>query len=201
MTDGTQKQWLDVPPYVAQLLGRFTYYASWLDDTLGEAVVIGNPHATEHAESTPGWARSGSQLVDAVLAIAPDQPVMQDIARRLGNLNVIRNQLVHGVWLWEDEKVMVMKRQLGKGQRSIAYATYTYVEIEGFIRNYQQLGGIADKLVEMLTKGNSSGVALAESQSPTCTIEGDTMLAVVRNDLIVWECPTCRTWRSAVPED
>ena len=190
MTEPTPK-WFPIPDHVAQVLGRLAFYAAWLDDTLSEAVIVGNANATADGESTPGWAESGSQLVAAVLAIDPSQQVLKDLTDHLTDMNDVRNQLIHGVWLWQDEKALILRRARGKGPRQIRYATYTYEQIEQLIDKYQHLGTIAEKLVEILLKGNPAARALRDEQSPKCSIDGSTMEDFYTSEVIVWKCPLC----------
>lgn len=189
--------WLPVPEAVATLLGRFTYYAAWLDDVLGEAVVLGNPDATELSESTPNWAGSGKALVAGVRSIRIDHPFIGDLADRLEGLNRTRNQLVHGVWMWKDDQVLVMKRSLSKGQRRVEYATYKYTEIEAVIEQYQQIGRIVDRLVALLMKGNSNHAKLVDLQTPRCPNDGEKLQGHLAGEVIVWKCPACEHAQSA----
>ncbi len=191
--------WLAISDEVANLLGRFVYNAAWLDDVLGEAVVLGNPSATEMAESTPDWATSGDRLVAAVRGIAVPGPLVGMLADRLASLNETRNQLVHGVWLWSDDAVLVMKRALGKGERQVKYASYEYVFIEDVIREYQAVGKIADRLVEILMFNNPAVHAMEAKY--VCEVDGARTQGVIVGDDIMQECMTCGHQQSAVPKD
>jgi hypothetical protein len=193
------RDWLPVSDDVARLLGRLLYYASWLDDVLGEAVVHGNPKATHLAESTPGWASSGKALVAAVRGIQVEHSLVDDIADRLDSLNAVRNQLVHGVWLWEKDTVMVMKRSLDPGERAIAYAQYTYAEIEAIIAQYQGLGKVADGLVSLLMKSNPAS-QLMSLNGPHCPIDSALLEGAQKDGLIVHRCPQCGYEGDSSPE-
>lgn len=76
------ERWLPIPERVAARLGQLVYYAAWLDGVLGEAVVLGNPHATEKSDSTSGSTSSGKALVQAVQSIQIDHPFIGDFADR-----------------------------------------------------------------------------------------------------------------------
>lgn len=155
-SEDVQRPWGPVPDRAVLLLGRLTYYAAWLDETLSEVVVLGTPSRTVDSHSTPGWADSGTRLVDAVRRIDIGHPITSEFADRLSNLNEIRNQLVHGVWMWEQDRVRVMKRSLGKGPRASGYATYAYAEIEKYIVEYQEIGVLASEFVDILRKGQNA---------------------------------------------
>jgi hypothetical protein len=185
------RQWLPIPDRVVVLLGRFVYYSAWLDDVMGEAVIHGNVSATALSDSTPGWASSGKALVAAVRLIQIDHQLIDDLADRLDILNAIRNQLVHGVWLWRDDSVMVMKRSLGKGERQVEYATFAYEEIEGVVEQYKELGEIVDRLVALLMKGNPASLERDGLSTPNCPTDLTPMGAVVQNEVIVWKCQEC----------
>lgn len=182
--------WLPIPDHVAALLGRFTFYAAWLDDVLGEAVVLSNAALTEDSASTPGWASSGKQLVAAVRRIRNDS-FTNRLADRLESLNGVRNQLVHGVWLYQSDSVLVMKRSLTKGPRRTAYLTYTYAEIEALIDDYRHFGTIADRLVKILMEANGRAAELDDLSPPSCPSDSVKMEGVIQGEEIVWRCPTC----------
>lgn len=186
-----------IPDRVAVLLGRLAYHAAWLDDTLGDAVVVGNPSATHLAESTPSWARSGAQLIEAVRAIAIDHAFIDQLATRLEGLNAVRNQLIHGIWLWRDDSALVLKRSTGKGERSVDYATYTYADIDNLVEQYLRLQEIAERFVALLRRANPGH----ESQWADCPDDGFAMRGAFVDGLIVWQCPRCGRTLSAVPVD
>ena len=146
--------YMAVPDKVAILLGRLAYHAAWLDDALGEAVVLASRTAANRDESPSGWAMSGEQLVKAVRKLAIDYPSMDPLANRLEKVNIARNQLVHGVWLWQDDAVEVMKRALGKGPPTFDHATYPYEYLERLIGEYQYLHQAVDDFIYDFMKQN-----------------------------------------------
>jgi hypothetical protein len=184
---------------VANLLGRFVDNSAWLDDVLGEAVVLGNPAATEMAESTPDLAASGERLVAAVRGIQVPGPLAGMLADRLAKLNETRNHLVHGVWLWSDDAVLVMRRALGKGERQVKYASYKYAFIEDVIREYQVVGKLADRLVEILMSNNPALEAMEAKY--VCEVDGGRTEGVIIGEDIVQECTMCGHRQPAVPKD
>lgn len=194
MTDA-RDEWIPVPDDVALLLGRVMFYAAWLDDRIGEAVVLANPDATHLAESTPDWAQSGSRLVSAVRAITGFEQVTDQLADRLTALTVTRNLLVHGVWLWKDESVMVMKRSLAGGERHVDYATFTYAEIRDLIVHYQTLGKLVDRFIEILRRNAN----LTYEDHHRCPRDGTPFGATVVDDVILQKCPQCGLTASSEP--
>lgn len=192
---GAFEGWIPIPDSVAALLGRFTYYASWLDDMLGEAVVLGSPNATHLGESTPDWAWSGKRLVSAVRSIPVYPPVSEQLAHRLDVLNESRNLLIHGVWLWKGSSVMVMKRGPGQGERHVEYATFYYDEIEELIRSYQALGALAERFVAILSKH----VRRPYEDRYRCPNDATPLDGVVVDERIMQFCPACDFTQSAEP--
>ncbi len=188
-------EWIPLPDHVAVLLGRLTFYASWLDDVLGEAVVLSNPDATHLAASTPDWAASGTRLVAAVRAITVYPPVTGQLADRLAAVNGTRNLLVHGVWMWQDNAVMVMKRSLKSGERHVEYTTFTYQEIEELIDHYRVLGGFADRFVTILQKN----VRRPYEDRYRCPKDGTPLEGSISEEIIVQLCPSCGYTVSASP--
>lgn len=186
-----QRAWIPIPDHVTVLLGRLVYYAAWLDDVLGEAVVHGTPGLTTDARTTPGWADSGARLVEAVRAIPVEHSFVGHMADRLAKVNASRNQLIHGVWLWQDDHVVVMKRVLGRGERMTAHATYTYEQIETLIEEYQHLGELADRWVTLLMESNPASAELENVTAPECPTDRRPMRAVAENNVMVWKCPEC----------
>lgn len=198
----TNEPWLPIPDHVAALLGRVTFYAAWLDDVLGDAVVLGNPGATDVPASTPGWADSGQRLVAAVRGIQIPAPYtfVGRIADELASLNATRNLLIHGVWLWKDGRVMVMKRSLDKTARLHEYLTFTYDEIVAVIDRYQRLGTMADRLVKALMENNPTHDAREEAHTPRCPTDATPMDVFVQDDdVIAWRCPACGLERATIP--
>ncbi|MEV8173915.1 hypothetical protein [Microbacterium sp. NPDC079176] len=184
----THDEWIPLPDAVAVLLGRLTFYAAWLDDKLGDAVVMGNPEATHLAESTPDWAASGARLVAAVRGITAFAPVGDQLADRLAGLNQYRNLLVHGVWLWRRGAVMVVKRSLNSGgERMVEYDTLSYEEIEELVGDYQKLGKYADRFVAALRKY----VERPYEDRYRCPNDGTSLEGSLVDDIMVQLCPTC----------
>lgn len=151
--------YMAVPDNVALLLGRFVYHAAWLDDALGEAVVLHSRTASNRDESPRGWAMSGDQLVKAVRALAVGYPSFEPLSTRLEAINVTRNRLVHGIWLWQENTVEVMKRDMGKGAPGFEIVTYSYARIEAAIAEYQDLHKIVDDLIYEFMFKNANDVA------------------------------------------
>jgi hypothetical protein len=183
------ERWLPIPEPVAAVLGQLVYYAAWLDDVLGEAVVLGNPLATEAGDSTPGWASSGKALVQAVRSIQIDHPFIGDFADRLDRLNKMRNQFVHGVWLWRDDAVLILKRSLDKGPRLFDYVTYSYQDLEQIVAEYQALGKIADRLITVLMDARRDEIDWL--RTPNCPNDLLPMKTAIQNGVIVWKCHEC----------
>lgn len=194
--DAPHQEWIHLPDPVAVLLGRVIFYGAWLDDLLGEAVVLANPEATHLAESTPDWAQSGNRLVTAVRGIDGFKQVTDQLADRLAILTQTRNLLVHGVWLWKDESVMVMKRALDKGERHVDYATFSYDEIRDLIAHYQTLGKLVDRFIDILRKNTD----LSHEDQYGCPIDGTRLGATVVDDVILQLCPSCGYTDSATPD-
>lgn len=192
--------WLPIPDHVAALLGRVTFYAAWLDDVLGDAVVLGNPNATDSPASTPGWADSGQRLVSAVrgIKVPPPFTFVGRMADELASLTTIRNLLIHGGWLWKDDRVMVMKRSLDKTSRLHEYLTFTYDEIAAVIVRYQRLGKMADGLVKALMQNNPAHDAREEAHTPRCPDDSTAMDIIVRDDILIWKCPACGLERATI---
>jgi hypothetical protein len=188
--------WIPLPDSVACLLGRVVYYSTWLDDLLGEAVVLADPNSDETAEATPNWAASGDRLVSAVRAMPVEGSLPDDLADHLAALNVTRNLLVHGVWLWQDDHVLVMKRALRKGERHVEYDTLTYRQIEKVVARYQRVGGLVDRLIEILRRRGRTG----EDRLP-CPEDGTPLEAAMVADEIFQRCPACGLTISAAPTD
>jgi hypothetical protein len=192
----THDEWIPLPDEVAVLLGRLTFYAAWLDDKLGDAVVMGNPEATHLAESTPEWAQSGARLVAALRGITAYAPVADQIADRLAALNQVRNLLVHGVWLWRRGAVMVVKRSLDSGgERMVEYDTLTFEEIDEVVRDYRRLGKFADRFVAILTKN----IARPYEDRYRCPNDGTPLKGSLVDDIMVQLCPTCGYTADATP--
>jgi hypothetical protein len=63
---------------------------------------------------------------------------------------------VHGRWQWDAEEVGVWKRSLEGGPRSVHWAVYSYDDIEKYIAEYQAVGVLAARLVDILEKGQPS---------------------------------------------
>jgi len=192
--------YLDVPDEVAVLLGRLAFYASWLEDILGDAVVVGNPDATLHAESTPNWAWGGERLADAVRAIPIDHEFPELIAARLEALSLTRNQLIHGVWLWKDDSVLVMKRNTGRGLRSVKYGTYTYTQLEAIIAEYRAITESAHRFLSFLETMHPNHVNASESNATKCPNDGLPMRGAMVEGAIVWRCGECGQTLSADPD-
>ncbi|WP_431072096.1 hypothetical protein [Microbacterium phyllosphaerae] len=188
-------EWIPLPDAVAVLLGRLTFYSAWLDDVLGEAVVLANPDATHLGQSTPDWAASGKRLVAAVRGITVYPPVTEQLADRLAALVETRNHLVHGVWMWRDDAVMVMKRSMKPGERHVEYDRFSYQEILDLIRDYQVLGSFADRFVSILRKN----VKRPYEDRYTCPTDGTPLEGSLVDDVIVQLCPACGFTASATP--
>lgn len=192
---GSYDDWIPLPNVVAGLLGRLTFYAAWVEDALGEAVVLSNPDATHRAESTPDWESSGRRLVAAVRGIKVYPLVTEQLADRLNSLIEERNLLVHGVWMWRDEAVMVMKRSLSGGERYVECSTYSHDEIEDLTRHFQTLGRLAERFVAILNKN----VHRPYEDRYRCPRDGTRLGGSVVDDLIVQLCPSCGFTASAAP--
>ena len=186
--------WIPLPDAVAALLGRVVFYATWLDDILGEAVVLATPDADHLAESTPDWAASGDRLVRAVRSMPIPGDLTEKMADYLESLNGWRNLLVHGVWLWQDDHVMVMKRAHGKGERHVDYGTLSYDQIEKVVSDYQHIGGIADRLVTILRRRRPP-----YPERYRCPDDGTVYGATIVDDEIMQLCPACGRTASARP--
>jgi hypothetical protein len=188
-------RWLDLPDDVAILIGRILYYAGWLDDTLGELVVHGNPDATHCAESTPGWAASGEGLVDAVRRIKGLRlETVDNLAHNLALLNGVRNQLVHGVWLWKDDRVLLLKRSLGKrGERTVDYGEMTYAEIKELVEAYKRLNVQAEAILEYLKATNPASTAMEAAF--VCPKDGGELKVILREEVMLNQCTSC-TWEA-----
>ena len=188
-------RWLHLPDDVAILIERFLYYAGWLDDTLGEIVVHGNPDATHRAESTPGWAASGEGLLDAVQRIKGLRPeTVDDLAHNLALLNGIRNQLVHGVWLWKDDHVLLMKRSRDKtGERTVDYGEMTYAEIDELVETYKRLNVQAEAILKYLKATNPASAAIEAAF--VCPKDGGELKVILREEVMMNQCTTC-TWEA-----
>lgn len=204
MKQPTDHDWMPVPDAVALLLGRVTYYAAWLDDVLGDAIIASSLEASDASETTPGWASSGTQLVTALRRIDVGDTRVNDLAGTLAghleDLNVIRYQLVHGVWLWDRDSVMVMKRSLNPGQRSVEYARFTYAELIELIANYRQLGHLAERFADLLSRGNPVHTQTRESVTPRCPTDGVLLAGALVDDIIVWQCEVCGMTLPSVPD-
>lgn len=196
--------WMPVPDAVAIILGRITYYAAWLDDTLGEAVIASSLHFSDSSETTPGWAASGKQLVAALKRIDVGEPKVTEMAHEfadyLDDFNVTRNQLVHGVWLWDQDSVMVLKRSLGPGQRSADYARYSYTELLQLATRYQTIGNLAQRFVHLLRKSNPAHASREASVTPSCLIDGIPLRGAIVGDEIVWRCGICGITQPSIPD-
>jgi hypothetical protein len=181
-----------IPDHVAIVLGRFMYYAAWLDDVLGDVVVHGNWNVTADSSSTPGWAASGDALVTALRNLPePKIGVIGFLADRLERNNPVRNQLVHGAWLCEPDKVVVVKRSMTKGERQSGHVTYTYAGIQALTAEYQMLITTANKVVTLLMKDNPASKRLEELNTPNCPDDLSPMVAGIRDETIIWRCPKC----------
>lgn len=195
---------MPIPDGVAVVVGRLIYYAAWLDDFVADAVIAGSLHESDESDTTPGWATSGKQLVAALRRIDVGQPQVTALANQLAdhleNMNTMRNQLVHGVWLWESKSVMVMKRSLSPGRRSIDYARYTYSELLGLVAEYRRLGQLAERFAQLLEKGNPAHARAIQSVTPMCSVDGELLEGAIVDDQIVWQCATCGTTMPAVPD-
>lgn len=194
--------WRPVSDRVAGLLGRVTFYAAWLDDSVSEIIVGTNVDLSDHSSLTPGWASSGKALVAALRRTRTGTPQADEsigkLADRLEDMNAVRNQLVHGVWLPRQGSVVVMKRSLDQGPRSIDYGTYDYAELELLIEEYRRLGRLADRFVEMLHAGNPVHREREQAMTPKCPTDVRPMeSALSEDDEIVWLCPMCGYTESA----
>lgn len=186
--------WIPLPDSVAALLGRVVFYATWLDDLLGEAVVLAATDADHLAQSTPNWAASGDRLVKAVR----DMPIPGDLTGKMADylesMNGWRNLLVHGIWMWQDDHVMVMKRALGNGERRVDYGTLSYQQIEKVVADYQHIGRIADRLVTILQRRQQP-----YADRYRCPDDGTLYGGTLRDGVILQLCSTCGRTESALP--
>lgn len=189
------KRWLNLPDEVAILMGRFMYYASWLDDSLGEIIVYGNPDVTHDTETSLDWSASGRLLVDAIRRVKLlSRENIDNLADNVEALNYYRNHLVHGTWLWKDDHVLFIKRSLGrKGERTVDYGQMTYVEIEELVDDYKRMCVIAGELVEYLKATNPAHASMAASF--VCPVDGGSLAVELRDEIIHNKCTTC-SWES-----
>ena len=196
-------EWIPLPDYAAVLLGRIAFYASWLDDTLGEIVAASGLEPSEDSARTPGWAASGERLVKALQSIDVGHEQANRAAHQLGTnlatLNPTRNQLLHGVWMWHEDAVFVMKRSLDPGPRHVGSARYTYADLTGLIVSYQQLGKLADRFLEMMRRDNPAVAVRERDATPTCPDDGEMFDGAILDGEVLWRCPRCGRSQSAEP--
>lgn len=206
MTSSDQPHdWIPLPDFAAVILGRIAFYASWLDDTLGLIVAASSLELSEDSRHTPDWAASGGRLVKALQGVDVGDEQANRLAHQLGtnlaSLNPTRNQLLHGVWMWRDDAVFVMKRSLGAGQRHVSYARYTYKQLNRIVESYQQLGKLADRYLEMLRQQNPAVAIREQEATPRCAKDGEMLDGAILADEVLWRCPKCGQTLSVVPEN